>query len=134
MKISFNIAVCLLHVIFFLKLLQYRRKLFKIRGFFSKIFFLIWKNLNYAYCIHNLSPYCSRASFHPQQELTIWTFLAYQCYKSREGIISRKVLSEWLKIYVIWIHKIIYGPIHRLGYKAIVHTFCFLLLVIQTWW
>ena len=35
---------------------------------------------------------------HPQKDITIWIFLTYQAFKSREGIISQKILAEWLKI------------------------------------
>ena len=66
---------------------------------------------------------------HPQKGITICVFLTYQAFKNREGIVSRKNLAEGLQIYVFLFHKIIYGQIHCLGYKAIVHTFCFLLLV-----
>ena len=36
---------------------------------------------------------------HPQKGIAICLFfLTYQAFKNREGIISRKILAEWLKI------------------------------------
>ena len=38
---------------------------------------------------------------HPQKGITIWDFLTYQAFKSREGIISRKIHTERLKIGIL---------------------------------
>ena len=35
---------------------------------------------------------------HAQKGITICLFVTYQAFKNREGIISRKILAEWLKI------------------------------------
>ena len=40
---------------------------------------------------------------HPPKGITIWDFLTYQAFKSREGIISRKILTEQLKIGILWV-------------------------------
>ena len=62
--------------------------------------------------------------FHPQKGITIWIFLTYQAFKSR-GRNHFPKNSCW----VIKDLGILDSQIHWLGYKAIVHTFCFLLLV-----
>ena len=35
---------------------------------------------------------------HPQKGITICLFLTYQAFRNREGIISRKILTEGLQI------------------------------------